>query len=73
MHIIANQLTTKWITTLDGVVVKDCWEADEDAGFVVCHQRDEHGQFVINREVGETVKEKRFGVVKVTDTGEPRG
>ena len=72
MHIVADKLTTIHTTTLNGQPVARCWEADEEGGFVVVHKIDANGSILIDHEAGETVKEKLFGAVKITDTGRPR-
>lgn len=50
--------------TLDGVVVADVFEADDDEGYLVRYKRDDRGLFLMTE--GRAVKERLEGVVQVT-------
>lgn len=51
---------------LDGERIQGkVWEADEEGGFIVCHKRGPDGQILIDRERGETVKERLEGRVQI--------
>lgn len=70
MHIsMINPPQTIHRVTINGVPVADCWEANEEWGYVVVHARDERGRFIVDRLKSGTKKKRLTGVVKIVDTG----
>jgi len=53
---------------IDGKRIENPFEADDEAGYVLLHARDEDGGFVINEEQTETVKVTLRGNVRIIDT-----
>lgn len=59
----------KSVVTLDGIRVSGCFEADEEAGVVYCHARDENGRLLTDS-TGESLQViERRGCVAVLVPG----
>lgn len=50
---------------LNGERVRECFEADDEAGFVKCFKLDADGRKYIDRSLGEAAKETLYGQIEI--------
>ena len=54
---------------LNGVLVKNCFTADEDRGYVLVYKTDENGNYLLNELRTEILTKKLFGKVELIKIG----